>query len=159
MNNPKSVNTLCKQNLSNIFGIAFCWSTKLNTTRKVPLFKTFLNAGKYGQEKLRIGTLFTHCTCINILWLLNGNERHSSARDSSILTHSSLVFYIIQKPVVWFVLQITWLVSIWNATLGRNRLNSTNKFIIAISYWSKPRKYQISKYWQRSNLKVHKILI
>ena len=40
------------------------------------------------------------------------------------LTHFSPVLRFIQKPVIWFALQIKWLVAIWNAVLGRNRLRT-----------------------------------
>ena len=36
------------------------------------------------------------------------------------LTHLSPVMHFIYKPVMWILLQIKWLVSIWNATLGWN---------------------------------------
>ena len=38
------------------------------------------------------------------------------------LTHFSLVLHLISKQVIWFAVQIKWLVSIWNATLGWNGL-------------------------------------
>ena len=40
-------------------------------------------------------------------------------------TYFSTVLHFIKKPVVWYVLQIKWLVSIWNAILGRNELSAT----------------------------------
>ena len=36
--------------------------------------------------------------------------------------HFNPMLHFIQKPVIWFSLQIKWLVSIWNATLGWNGL-------------------------------------
>ena len=38
------------------------------------------------------------------------------------LTHSGQVLYIIQKPVLWFAIEIRWVVSMWNETLGWNEL-------------------------------------
>ena len=40
---------------------------------------------------------------------------------SKALTHFSPVLHFIQKPNIWFPLQIKWLVSIWNVTLVWNR--------------------------------------
>ena len=38
------------------------------------------------------------------------------------LTYSDSVFDFISKPVIWFAVQIKWLVSIWNLTLVENGL-------------------------------------
>ena len=45
------------------------------------------------------------------------------------LSHFSPVFHFIKKPVIWFALKIKWLVFIWNATLGWNRLKWAEIFI------------------------------
>ena len=39
-----------------------------------------------------------------------------------LLTHFSPVLHFIKKPVIWFALQIKWLVSIWHTVLGWNGL-------------------------------------
>ena len=41
---------------------------------------------------------------------------------AKMLSYLSLMLCFIEKPVIWFILQIKWLVSIWNAILGWNGL-------------------------------------
>ena len=43
---------------------------------------------------------------------------------SSTLTYFSSVLHFIQKSLIWFVLKIKWLVSIWNVTLSWNGLKT-----------------------------------
>ena len=65
---------------------------------------------------------------VNIKWLLVifvSNQKYSLTNNyflitfffRSLKTHFSSVLHVTQKPVIWFGLQIKWLVSIWNATL------------------------------------------
>ena len=54
---------------------------------------------------------------------------------SNGLTHFNPVLCFIQKPVTCFVLQNKWLVSIWNATLGPNKLIDSFKYRY---YWVAP---------------------
>ena len=44
-------------------------------------------------------------------------------RPGTLLTHFSPVLPLTQRPAIWFVVQIKWLISIWNAALGPNELN------------------------------------
>ena len=52
-----------------------------------------------------------------------------------ILTHWNPALHFIWKPVIWFVMKIKWLVSIWIATLGWNELTYKNQSLNTL--WSK----------------------
>ena len=85
-------------------------------------------------------------------WVLNISLRglycllkHIAKNQTNRLTHFSQVFSFILKPVIWFALQIKWLVSIWNATLDWKEL---------INCWAIPNQcYNIkNESWTRKSL-------
>ena len=67
------------------------------------------------------------------------------------LSNFSPVLRFIEKPVIFFALQIKWLVSIWNATLGWNELDGLDpeKTFSTVTMI----KLQIIQEWTKQNLR------
>ena len=57
---------------------------------------------------------------LNYFW--NYWHRKENPSTMNVLTHFSPLLHFIQKPVTYFVVQIKWLVSTWNATMDWNKL-------------------------------------
>ena len=56
------------------------------------------------------------------IWKENWPAVKADSFSNLKLTHFSPVLHFMWKPVIWFRQQMKWLVSIWNAILGWNRL-------------------------------------
>lgn len=72
---------------------------------------------------------------------------HSSIKKMFSLTHFSPMFRFIQKPVIWFEMQIKWLISLWNKTMGWNGLRN---YILGTLILRIKEKYSFALQGQRS---------
>ena len=103
-----------------------CMNWALHTTYKI---RTYSEPSQRSKTEVftKISNDFKPLTIFATYSILDTWLDFEYAPENRIpLTHFSPVLHFIYKSIIWFEVQIKWLVSIWNATPGWNGLSKVN---------------------------------